>query len=133
MNGRINDKIGEIKKYLGELNSFKPSSLKEYLDKTTKAACERYFEKIIEAVVDLGFMVVKSKSLEIPEDDADLFDVLERNNIIDSNLCKMMKEAKGMKNIISHQYGEINDELVFQSIAKELEKDVRNFIGKVKK
>ena len=35
--------------------------------------------------------------------------------------------------IIAHQYGEINDKIVFNSITKELEKDVKLFISKVKK
>ena len=37
-----------------------------------------------------------------------------------------------MKNIISHQYGKIDDEIIFESITEELEKDVRYFIKKVK-
>lgn len=133
-NKRIEEKISEINKYLEELDSLKPASLKEYMnDLKGKAACERYFEKIIEAVVDLGFMIVKSKSLEKPEDDSDLFNILEKNGVIDSNLAKKMQEAKGMKNFISHQYGEVNDELVFNSITKELEKDVKLFISAIKK
>ena len=130
---RVKDKIEEIKKYVEQINSFKPESIEEYSDKVKKAACERYFEKIIEAVIDLGFLIVKSKSLEKPEDDGDLFNILEENNIINSKLAKRLKEAKGMKNIISHQYGEVNDELVFHSVTEELGKDVEEFIGQVKK
>jgi uncharacterized protein YutE (UPF0331/DUF86 family) len=54
MNERINDKIEEIEKYLGELLEIIPSSLVGYgQDFKAKAACERYAERIIEAVVDL--------------------------------------------------------------------------------
>ncbi len=133
-NERIKEKINEINKYLNELESIRPNSLEEYSkDLKEKAACERYFEKIIEAVIDLGFLIVKTKSLEGPEDDRDLFDILEKNKIIDSNLAKRMQEGKGMKNFISHQYGEVNDELVFNAITKELENDVKNFIEKIQK
>lgn len=133
-NGRIQEKISEIHKYLEELDSLKPASLKDYMsDLKGKAACERYFEKITEAAIDLGFMVVKSKSLEKPEDDSDLFNILKRNEVIGSKLAKKMQEAKGMKNFISHQYGKINDELVFNSITEELEKDIKLFISAIKK
>lgn len=131
---RTEEKIKEINRYLEEIDSIKPPSLEEYTnDLKEKAACERYFEKIIEAVIDLGFIILKSKSLEKPEDDRDLFNILERNNIIDSDLSKKMKEAKGMKNFISHQYGEVNDELVFNAITKELKRDIEKFINQIKK
>jgi len=131
---RIDDKIKEVSGYLDELDSIKPITLDEYKkDLKSKAACERYFEKIMEAVIDLGFMTIKSRSLETPKDDGDLFNVLKNNKVIDLNLAKRMKEAKGMKNFISHQYGEVNDELVFNSITKELEKDIKAFIEQVKK
>lgn len=131
---RIEEKIREINKYLEELDPIKPASLEEYMkDLKGKAACERYFEKIIEAVIDLGFIVAKSKSLEKPEDDRDLFNLLKRNKIIDSNLTERMQEAKGMKNFISHQYGDVNDELVFNAITKELKNDIKNFINQIKK
>ena len=42
-------------------------------------------------------------------------------------------EAKGMKNFISHQYGDVDDALVFNAITKELEKDVSLFIEQIKK
>lgn len=56
MNERIKDKIEEIEKYLDELVEISPSTLDRYIeDFKTRAACERYTEKIIEAVVDLAF------------------------------------------------------------------------------
>ena len=100
---RIDEKIREIEKYLEELDSIKPDSLEEYTNLKEKAACERYFEKIIEAVIDLGFAILKSQSLDKPEDDRDVFNILERNNIIDPDLSQRMKEAKGMRNFISHR------------------------------
>jgi len=38
-----------------------------------------------------------------------------------------------MRNFIAHQYGKINDRLVYDSIKKELEKDVIEFIKEVEK
>jgi len=131
---RINDKIDEINEYLHELAEIVPVSFEEYNSSNlTKAACERYAEKIVEAVTDLAFLIIKIKKFEIPEDDTDAFNILLENKLIDNGLAKKLKDAKRMKNIISHQYGKIDDEIVFESISEELEKDVRAFIGKVKK
>ena len=127
---RINDKINEINQFLEELQSLVPSSFEEYKSSLVKrAACERYVEKIVEAVTDLAFLVIKDKKLRIPEDDIDAFNILLENKIIDNDLAVKLKNAKGMRNIISHQYGKIDDEIVFDAIKEELYKDVRKFIS----
>ena len=80
MNERINDKIIEIEKFLEELESILPKDLEKYLrDWKTKAICERYFEKIIEAVVDLTFLIIKEKKFEPPKDVDSSFDILFNN------------------------------------------------------
>lgn len=131
---RINDKITEISRFLEELEKIAPSSLEEYkpsLEK--KAACERYAEKIVEAATDLAFLIIKLKKLRMPEDDIDSFNILMENDVISKDLAAKLKNAKGMKNIISHQYGKIDDEIVFESIKKELDRDVKDFISVVEK
>ena len=130
---RITDKINEICRYLEELGSIAPSSLEYYNSSIEKkAACERYVEKIVEAATDLAFLVIKSKKLKIPEDDIDAFNILLENKVIDDDLAARLKNAKGMRNIISHQYGKIDDEIVFEAITEELDKDVKRFIEKIK-
>ena len=127
---RINDKINEVYKYLEQLGSIVPSSFEEYKSGIEKkAACERYVEKVVEAVTDLAFLVIKNKKFRIPEDDIDSFNILLENKIIDNDLAAKLKNAKGMRNIISHQYGKIDDEIVFDAIKEELYKDVRKFIS----
>ncbi len=131
---RINDKINEINKFLDEFKKIIPNNLKEYESNIEKkAACERYFEKIVEAATDLAFLIIKDKKFKIPEDDTDAFNILLKNNIIDIGLAEKLKKAKGMKNIISHQYGNVDDEIVFESITKELERDAKEFIKNIKK
>ena len=130
---RINDKIKEIEIYLSELLEIIPNSFEEYKEIKTKAACERYFEKIIEAVVDLAFLIIKEKRFKIPEDDKQAFDILSNEKIISQELAEKLKDAKGMRNLIAHEYGDIDDELVFESITTELEKDVGEFIKMLKK
>ena len=130
---RIEDKINEINEFLNELKSIIPSSFDKYKSNIEKkAACERYVEKIVEAVTDLAFLIIKNKKLKIPEDDIDAFNILLDNKLIDSGLAAKLKNAKGMKNIIFHQYWKVDDEIVFEAITEELDKDMREFLGRVK-
>ena len=45
----------------------------------------------------------------------------------------LRSNIEGMKNIIAHQYGDIDDKIVFDSIKNKLEKDVNSFIKEVKR
>ncbi|MBD3248772.1 DUF86 domain-containing protein [Candidatus Woesearchaeota archaeon] len=129
---RIKDKIDEINRFLDELKEIFPENYEMYdSDLKTKAACERYFEKIIESAVDLAFIFIKIKKLPVPQDDADSFKILEKNKIIDKELSENLIKAKGMRNIIIHQYGKIDDELVFDAIENKLEKDISEFVKKI--
>ncbi|MBI2107904.1 DUF86 domain-containing protein [Candidatus Woesearchaeota archaeon] len=129
--GRIEDKISEINRYLRELESILPPGFEEYQSNLEKkAACERYVEKIVEAATDLAFLAIKNRKLRMPDDDIDAFNVLLDGKIIDDGLAARLKNAKGMRNIISHQYGNIDDEIVFEAIDKELSRDIKEFVKK---
>ena len=127
---RINDKIVEIEKYIEEFSALIPSSFNEYKDNMVKAACERYVEKIVESLTDLAFLVIKYKRLKLPEDDIHAFKILFDDGVIEENLFSNLKLAKGMRNIIAHQYGDIDDKIVFDSLGKLIE-DSEEFIKKV--
>lgn len=121
-------KIAEIQQYVEELSSIMPADIGEYRDIRNKAACERYFEKIIEAVVDLAFIIIRDRGLRVPEEDKEAFDVIAAEKIIPAALAQKLKEAKGMRNLIAHEYGTVDDELVFHAITEELMRDIEAFL-----
>lgn len=130
---RTEDKIKEIEEFLVQLGDILPASFEKYKSNLEKkAACERYAEKIVEAVVDLAFLVIKQKKFKLPQDDLDAFNILIENKIIDAVLAKKLQGAKGMRNFLAHRYGEINDKLVFRSLTEELENDVKAFLKEIK-
>ncbi len=134
MDNRFNEKIIELEEFLEELEDSIPEDFGEYkTDYKLRAIGERYFEKIIKAVIDLSFMVVKIKKFKQPEQEKEVFDILVKNKIITPALSKKLQDAKGMRNIIAHEYGRIDNELVFHSIAEELIPDVHEFINSVNK
>lgn len=131
---RIKEKIAEIEEYIDELEEFMPENYESYMqDMKTKAACERYFEKITEAMVDLAFLIIKDKGLKQPEDDKEAFDALAKEKITSEELAERLKRAKGMRNIIAHQYGSVDDEIVFHSITEELVEDAETFLKSISK
>ncbi len=81
----------------------------------------------------MSFLVIQNKNLKTPKDDKNSFEILEQENIISKELAEKLKEAKGMRNIIAHEYGKIDDELVFEAVTEQLEKDINEFINIIKK
>ncbi len=131
---RISDKIEEIEGYSHELSEIIPSDFDDYLvEFKTRAACERYFEKIIASAVDLAFLVIKERRLKIPEEDKQAFDILNEEKIISNDIREKLKDAKGMRNILAHEYGKADDEIVFESIKDQLIPDIEEFINQIKK
>ncbi len=131
---RITDKINEIEEFLEELKQIVPNTLQEYKTNIEKkAACERYAEKIIEAITDLAFLTIKLRKLRIPADDADAFDIVSENKIISEALAKKLQDAKGMRNILAHQYGKTDDRIVFNSLTKELGRDAEEFAARIRR
>jgi len=134
MEERINDKIEELETYLEQLLNIVPENLEEYeKDFKTKAACERLFEKIVEAIIDISFLFIRKKKYSYPEDDEAVFNILAEKRIITAEFAKKLQDAKGMRNFIIHKYGEIDDSRVFYSIKEEIENDVKEFIEAIKK
>jgi uncharacterized protein YutE (UPF0331/DUF86 family) len=134
MTARITDKADELERFASELQAISPGSFENYSgDLKTKAACERYFEKIVEACVDLAFLVIKDRGLKPPEDDKKAFPTLAQAGLIDGTLSQRLMEAKGMRNIIAHEYGAVDDELVFNAITAEIARDSGELLKAVRK
>ena len=131
--GRVEDKNLEVIEFVDNLEKILPDDYGEYISNLEKRlACERAFEKIVEVVNDLAILLIKEKGMVLPVDDEGVFDVLAEAEVISKELALKLKDAKGMRNILAHQYGNINDEIDFETIRNEIIKDVKEFLGLLK-
>ena len=81
----------------------------------------------------MAFLIIKEKHLRLPEEDREAFEILAEEKIINKELSTRLQEAKGMRNIPAHEYGVVDDKIVFDSIVEELGKDVKEFINRISK
>jgi uncharacterized protein YutE (UPF0331/DUF86 family) len=129
---RIQEKARLIKQFLNEVSSIVPETLSTYMQNFEKrAACERYAEKIIEAVEDVAFLVMRLKKLSFPDDEEEIFPTLVHAGIIPELLAVRLRAAKGMRNFIAHEYGKVDNKIVFCAVSGELENDVHKFLKAV--
>lgn len=125
----MEQKIALIEKYLEDFEKIIPRNFVQYSsDIRTRAACERYIEKISMALVDLAYLIIRTREWKNPDEDSEAFSILVSHRIISADLATRLKKAKGLRNVLSHQYGEVDDEVVFSSMQK-LRKDAREFVA----
>lgn len=133
MDNRRGDKIVEIEGYMNNLGDFSPSSFEEYMsDGKSRMACERCFEKIVEAAVNLVVLIIKEDKLGTPMSDRGAFNILSEKNVISPALSDKLSDAKSMRNIIVHEYGYIDDEKVFYAIKNEILDDINELLEAVR-
>jgi uncharacterized protein YutE (UPF0331/DUF86 family) len=129
---RIDYKLEQLKLYCNELETFIPKTFETYCNNIIiKAACERYIEKIVECAIDIAYLILKDINKSKLESDNNLFDSLTEHNIITEDTAKALKLAKGLRNIIAHQYANINEKVVFETLQTHLNKDIREFLKEI--
>jgi uncharacterized protein YutE (UPF0331/DUF86 family) len=74
-------------------------------------------ERICQAAIDLAAHLVRVKKLGIPQDNRELFQLLEQNGLISEKLSRNLQSMVGFRNLAVHDYQELNLEII-QSIIK---------------
>ena len=85
-----------------------------------KRACERLLQVSVEAVIDACGLLVTGLRLGVPGEEDDLFEKLARRGVISAAMAGVLKRMKGLRNLLVHEYGRVNDELVFEAVRHRL-------------
>jgi uncharacterized protein YutE (UPF0331/DUF86 family) len=97
-----------------------------------KDSAERNLHKIIEALIDIGKMMVADLRLREPGNNREVFLILEENNLFSSGYMDITDRMIGMRNIIVHSYDRIDDAIVYGVLKKSLG-DITKLAGHLKK
>jgi uncharacterized protein YutE (UPF0331/DUF86 family) len=117
---RVLARLDELEGYLRELRSVAPSSFEEYHAVEKRRSCERLVQVSIEVVIDTCALLVTGLRLGLPADENDLFERLTARNVITSSTADLLRRMKGMRNILVHEYGRVDDMLVFETVTHRL-------------
>lgn len=98
-----------------------------------KDSAERNLHKAIEAIVDIGKMLIADKNLKEPASNREVFLILEENNLLPSGFISLIDRMIGMRNIIVHSYDRIDDAIVYAVLKTNLDdiKRLRNHLEKI--
>ena len=108
---------------LGKLTAIKKETrtLERYrLSWKDRDSVERNLQKIIEAIIDIGKMLIAEKRFREPANNREVFQILEENGMFDSEFIPLLDKMIGMRNIIVHSYDRIDDSIIFGVLKKNL-------------
>jgi uncharacterized protein YutE (UPF0331/DUF86 family) len=125
--------------YLDKIRPIAKHTLEEYLsDFYLKASAERLIQLIVECASDINNHVVVEMGQRPPEDYASSFLRASEVGLLTDKLANRLKGSGGMRNILVHEYMDIDDEKVFGVLStllsdfKEYMRQVDNFLEKHK-
>jgi len=113
---RILGKVDELDSYLAELKQIAPVDFVEFQKIEKKRACERLLQLAVESVIDICNLLVSGLRMGLPAEEEDLFRKLIQGHIISEGLGKKLKEMKGFRNILVHEYARVNDKIVYEAV-----------------
>jgi uncharacterized protein YutE (UPF0331/DUF86 family) len=87
---------------------------------------ERLLQIAVECVIDVCNLLVAGLRLGLPAEEDDLFEKLEQAGLISPQLKETIREMKGFRNILVHEYGHVDDAIVYQAVTTEFD-DFANF------
>lgn len=129
----VENKISSIDKYLKILEGFKKYSKEEIeRDLNIKGALERYLYLAIQATIDLSEAAISYKNFRKPTTMREAFQILDENNIISNDLMNRMIKMAGFRNVVAHDYENINYDIVYDVLQNKLN-DIKEFSEAISK
>ncbi|MEK6938000.1 MAG: DUF86 domain-containing protein [Nanoarchaeota archaeon] len=98
---------------LQDLKEILPSEEELLESKIHQYSVSMLMMNIINLCVDIGNEIISLKQFGYPESYRDVFNILEKNKILSRPVANKMKNLVGLRNLIAHEYGEINFELLY--------------------
>lgn len=93
----------------------------------TKDATERNLHKAIEAIIDIGKMIIADRGLRIPENNREVFLILSEKGLFPSQYLGVINRMIGMRNVLIHGYDRVDDSIIYGILKRHL-KDIKNIL-----
>ena len=120
------EKINHIQNGLQRIHSKVNNNLDVLQDEDTRDIIVFNLQRTIQSTIDLAFHVISSEKYGVPKNLKDAFQILKDKKIIDHELADKLSRMVGFRNIVVHEYENVNLD-VLEYILKHRLKDIENF------
>ncbi|MGI6079074.1 MAG: type VII toxin-antitoxin system HepT family RNase toxin [Fastidiosipilaceae bacterium] len=118
----VKRKLQKLAGYLKELETLQDLTIEEYLnDFRHRRIAERLVQLIVDIAVDINTHAVVDADNPPPDDAYSSFIEAARIGIISQELAKKLAPSTGERNVIVHEYEEIDNIVVYESISESLD------------
>lgn len=115
-------KLAELEEYLGQIREFSLVSAEDYSgDWKTRRIVERTLQIMIELCIDIAGHIISDRRLRVPVSYADTFKSLTEAGLITPQISDIMEKMAKFRNIVVHQYENVDTEIVIMILRKHLE------------
>ncbi len=111
--------IEKLREYSADLKSMRAATLQEYKQsRPGKYAVERLIFLIIQNILDLLEHNLTGRFKAVSDTNEEIIENAFSRGIISNELFCELKGMGGFRNILAHEYLELNDEIVFEIFVK---------------
>ena len=130
----VDARIAKIREYVALLRKiYRQNEEKALLkDPLVYGNAERYLQLAIQCVLDISNHIVADLRLNLPADNRELFEMLAAHKVLPKSLSARLTSMAGFRNILVHEYLEIDRKRVFSALENDLG-DFEKFIRAVSK
>mgnify|MGYP001566390733 CR=1 FL=1 len=125
---RIASRISEVQVAMEQLEKYAVMDTDEFVSNSEKVAAAKYhLLTMIEGCISICTHIATRTIHKVPEAYGTCFKLLAENNLIDEELGNSLSRMAGFRNLLIHQYWEVDNHKVHEYIISGKE-DVKTFI-----
>lgn len=122
INPRITQKIKEIEENIDLIRENLPEEQEDFMALgLVKDGIYKRLEYSLQNIIDIFSIIYSSSQLGVPSSIDDILEGITRKKLFPKKIMALVQEMKGLRNILVHKYGRIDDTLVFAILHERLD------------
>jgi len=124
----IKQRLNQLSTSINKIERFKEISLEEFLkDDIIQDVVEYNLFIAINMMIDIATHIVVDNNMGSPETLGEAFNILNKEKYLNDEETKVYRNMVGLRNILSHQYINIDKKIIY-SILKNNLIDIKKFV-----
>lgn len=116
---KVEQRLTKLEQAVRKLKEIAVHPWDEYLDnEALRDRAERNLQVAAQACIDIANHIIADRGYRTPQGYADSFAILLEEGVIPADLTDKMKMVAGFRNILVHDYLEIDDKIVYSSLRR---------------
>jgi len=116
---KVEQRLTKLEQAVRKLHEIAVHSWDEYHNnEALRDRAERNLHVAAQACIDIANHIIADRGYRTPQGYADSFVILLEEGIIPADLADKMKMVAGFRNILVHDYLEIDDKIVYSSLRR---------------